>query len=58
VRKKSAVLVDKDTPNVGRVCDDVESTLADSIVKKGKYFRSKEVVPATLEICAMKYNFD
>jgi len=51
-------LVDKDTPNVGRVCDDVESTLADSIVKKGKYFRSKEVVPATLEICAMKYNFD
>lgn len=58
VRKKSAVLVVEDTPNVGRVCDKVESILADSIVKNGKHFRSKEALQATLEICAMKYNFD
>ncbi|XP_010481178.1 PREDICTED: uncharacterized protein LOC104760023 [Camelina sativa] len=32
--------------------------MVDSMVKKGQYFKSKEALQASLEIFAMKYNFD
>ncbi|XP_010513213.2 PREDICTED: uncharacterized protein LOC104789175 [Camelina sativa] len=34
------------------------SMMVDSMVKKGQYFKSKEALKASLEIFAMKYNFD
>ncbi|XP_010451595.1 PREDICTED: uncharacterized protein LOC104733738 [Camelina sativa] len=34
------------------------SMMVDSMVKKGQYFKSKEALQASLEIFAMKYNFD
>ncbi|XP_010424726.1 PREDICTED: uncharacterized protein LOC104709876 [Camelina sativa] len=63
-REKQQKIVSKAKPNDCNfiTSKDAEvgarSMMVDSMVKKGQYFKSKEALQASLEIFAMKYNFD